>query len=344
LRRSFLHLLRETAGGAAAAEGTIQAAAAQSREMLRGLLRQAERCPLLRSHTTAQPLPGDEARDVKVHVIRVTLLWSPSFAAAGASSTPSSEGEEEEAAAGSTTTNSGILVRGHACCVSADPVPVHRPLSPIQCTIAAAADPLRHHRLAVDDTVPARHDPEHKVASWTRLRKEMEGPDKYKPPGVSEVLMVRQSSPSHHRQQQLELLEGLTSNVFVVTKDDVLRTAGTGVLPGYVRHLVLDCAEACHGLRVDDSTPILLSDVDEWKEAFITSSSRLICPISRILVRSDDDDDGEDFAEFWRDPVLCDDPTWQTTIHQRESKPVWLDLLEEILRRHGYPLMSQANN
>jgi hypothetical protein len=136
----------------------------------------------------------------------------------------------------------------------------------------------------VDASLPTRvSDPQYKVASWTRLRKKMESPETYMPPGVSEVLMVRPSPING----DLEVLEGLSSNLFVVYKDGTIRTAQDGVLYGYVRHLVLECAETCC-LRLDPQ-PIVLHDATAglWQEAFITSSSRLIYPISKILIHSD---------------------------------------------------------
>ena len=140
----------------------------------------------------------------------------------------------------------------------------------------------------------------------------------------------------------LELLEGLSSNLFVIYKDGTLRTAQEGVLNGYVRHLVLEAAPNC-GLRVDTTKPITLQDaVDgKWSEAFITSSSRLIWPISRILLPASEDEscDNSDhidneceiagFKEFWCDPAL-------TKPGISVATPQWQDLLDTILHSEGY--------
>lgn len=160
----------------------------------------------------------------------------------------------------------------------------------------------------------------------------MEQPDTYKPPGVSEVLMVRpiKGNSNNGGSSNLEVLEGLSSNFFVIYKDQTLRTAQEGVLDGYVRHLILDQSLCeCCGVRLDPTRPILLKDARKglWKEAFITSSSRLIYPISKILVRSEN---GTEFEEFWSDPLL-------TSSSPEHSQSTWRKLLDEILKKGGYP-------
>ena len=74
-----------------------------------------------------------------------------------------------------------------------------------------------------------------------------------------------------------------------------------------------------------------------WKEAFITSSSRLIYPISRILVPHEEvfqqsvaemphiSHGNVHFAEFWRDPYLLGEE-----VQDREAQ--WQNLLNEMLR------------
>ncbi|GAX20918.1 hypothetical protein FisN_1Lh426 [Fistulifera solaris] len=217
-------------------------------------------------------------------LIRMTLLWS--------------------------STNGEITVRGHSCC-SGSALLLDEPVQPIVVSVAA-----KQHgkQIDIDTAMPSRvDDPRHKVASWTRLRKQMERPETYKPPGVSEVLMLRSA-----RDHQLEVLEGLSSNVFVVYKDGTLRTATDGVLFGYARHLVLECAESC-GLRLDPFKSIILQDAEEglWKEAFITSSSRLIYPISKIIIHKDNE---MEFKDYW-------------TYESNGEKAKWQQLLDEILKR-----------
>jgi hypothetical protein len=197
----------------------------------------------------------------------------------------------------------------------------------------------------IDVTLPTRLDnPQSKVASWCRERKKMEDPNTYKPEGASEVIMVRpRTTGSDGRGSRMELLEGLSSNVFFVYKDGSLRTAADGILNGYVRHLVLESAKNLD-IRLDPR-PIYLDEVNEWNEAFITSSSRLIFPISKILIPNDDDENGKDddggtspttFSEYWTDKVLMQNANRWTNDSLSPAPPVWWRILNDILKAAGY--------
>lgn len=74
------------------------------------------------------------------------------------------------------------------------------------------------------------------------------------------------------------VLEGTRSNFFVF-RGDTLVTPGVGVLPGVTRKVVLHLAE---GRFPIEERPILLSELPEVDEAFITSSSKEITPVVRI--------------------------------------------------------------
>jgi hypothetical protein len=304
LQNSFLSLINhgqvDPATRIPETDKALAAACELSNSIFETLLAEAEASKLLNVREEEQsPL-----EDVLVQLVRLSLLWSPS-----------SQGPDN-------TNKHDIVVRGHACC-SAKPMQVHRPVDPITVTIAALAGHDKEHSVTVDTSLPTRvRDPQYKVASWTRLRKKMENPATYMPTGVSEVLMVRPSPVNG----DLEVLEGLSSNLFVVYKDGTIRTAQDSVLYGYVRHLVLECAETC-GLQLEPR-PIMLHDATAglWQEAFITSSSRLIYPISKILMHGDNQ---KDFNEVWHDPAL----TGKTC---PATKPKWQQLLDEILRRGGY--------
>lgn len=269
--------------------------------------------------------------------MKMTFLWSlPNF----------KTGQETE-----------IVVRGHACS-NGKPFPVFRSVQPIVVTVAALGHthagmpngeihPEHEDDATIDKSLPTRfQNPQSKVASWCKQRKKMDNPDTYKPPGVSEVLMVK---PFRSRGKQrllesndasfssLELLEGLTSNVFVIYTDGTLRTAQEGVLLGYVRQLVLESAGKC-GLKVDTAQPICLQDAldGQWTEVFITSSSRLIWPVSRVLLPSGEeahngqkDCEIDGFSEFWADPVL-------TVPGVPYSTPQWQCILDVILNDAGY--------
>ena len=345
--------------------------------MLEALLAEAGRAQeaILQKSATTTPDDNDDD-DVVIQMVRLTWLWSPPPAAAAAAAVAINEEQDEDNDGNSSTNDdddvqTSIVVRGHAVC-STRPVRVHQAVQPITCTIAADAHHHHHNTshnnnnidnynsssehssvITVDESLPSRVDhPQSKVASWTRLRKKLEKPDSFKPPGVSEVLLVRPKSDDDNS-GAVEILEGLSSNLFVLYRDGTLRTPTDGVLHGYVRHLVLECAASCgKGLEVDSSRPILLQDVHEWKEAFITSSSRLIFPIAKMLLHDGEDEHGAPvFREFWQDPKLLSSSSDAGNGNQRgggggdddKVKPKWQQLLDEILRRGGYPTDDEKN-
>jgi len=354
-------------GGLATLESTkrmICQARQDSVRMLEALLADAGRAQeaiLQKSASTTTDDDDDDDDDVMIQMVRLTWLWSPP--AAAAAPTVLTDEEQDKDNDGNSIS---IVVRGHAVC-STQPVRVHQAVQPITCTIAADAH-HHHHNIShnnnnnnsdhsssssghssiitVDETLPSRVDnPQNKVASWTRLRKKLEHSDSYKPPGVSEVLLVRPCDDEDDNSCAVEILEGLSSNLFVLYRDGTLRTPTNGVLHGYVRHLVLECAASCgNGLLVDTSRPILLQDVNEWKEAFITSSSRLIFPIAKMLLHDGEDEDGAPvFREFWQDPKLLSSSSDADVGDGDEDKPKWQQLLDEILRRGGYPTNDEKN-
>jgi branched-chain amino acid aminotransferase len=78
--------------------------------------------------------------------------------------------------------------------------------------------------------------------------------------------------------EQGHVLEGTRSNFFVF-RGDTLVTPGKGVLIGVTRTTVLELAK---GRFPIEERPILLSELSQVDEAFITSSSKEITPIVRI--------------------------------------------------------------
>lgn len=118
-----------------------------------------------------------------------------------------------------------------------------------------------------------------------------------------------------------------------------IRTASSKVLFGYVRNLVLQYAPKC-GLTIDPR-PCRLEDGMNglWKETFITSSSRLIYPIKRILipdyeerVNTKDIDTPFRWKEFW----AYEEEYSNASNNQNNSRAVWESLLNEILTHGGY--------
>jgi len=90
------------------------------------------------------------------------------------------------------------------------------------------------------------------------------------PSGIEEIIML----DDQHR-----FLEGLTSNFFAVINGEIW-TAGEGVLSGITRQFVLEIAQNA-GIRVNFSPPSQAS-ISEFEEAFITSTSRAVLPVTEI--------------------------------------------------------------
>ncbi|CAB9499817.1 Aminotransferase class IV [Seminavis robusta] len=312
LQQSYLSLLESPQRDQKVpTDQTLQMAREESKLLLQALIREAKNscaCMGLSAASLQQQQQHDNnPHQTWIQILKLTLLWS----------IPKTTRQQQQ--------ESSIVVRGHACS-NGKLDSVFQPVQPIVVTGAI----LKQQNHDVDkDLLPTRfQNPQSKVASWCKQRKKMDNPETYKPPGVSEVLMLKQNNDD-----SLELLEGLSSNVFVVYKDGTLRTAHKGVLFGYVRHLVLQFADKCN-LQVDTTSATLQDAVDgKWSEVFITSSSRLIYPISRILLLKKVDDGSGGFEEFWRDPRLT-----ATNDEGALSPPLpkWQELLEEILRSAGY--------
>ncbi len=88
--------------------------------------------------------------------------------------------------------------------------------------------------------------------------------------GYEEVLMVDEKG---------SLLEGLTSNFYAV-RDRELWTAGEGMLSGITRRMVLQLAREA-GILIKLEAP-KLADFSSFTEAFITSTSRAVLPVTEI--------------------------------------------------------------
>ena len=85
-----------------------------------------------------------------------------------------------------------------------------------------------------------------------------------------------------------QAVEGTQTNLFVVTKDGTVRTAGQGVLEGTIRKMVIEeCIKS--DIPFDFSTPPEVSQLNEWDEMFLTSTSRLVLPVDTIRVPIDSD-------------------------------------------------------
>lgn len=231
---------------------------------------------------SARSLQHDDLTNTDLaHTLILTVLVTPSRIY-----THSNETE--------TYSMTATTIRGHATFAGAllaqigDDLP--SPISvclaiPIEPTAKAMSQMPRRHRESDD-----RVSPTAKISSWCRIRRPLEDPIRYKVYGVGEVLLVNKYLNGEYSfVDSLEILEGLTSNVFVIYKDGTIRTAQLPkVLPGYARHLVLDALDRVNGLVLDTSSAPTVHDAKAglWSEVFVTSAIKLIVPVNRILIPS----------------------------------------------------------
>lgn len=230
----------------------------------------------------------------------------------------------------------GIAVMGH-CFSSGNPVNLweHHPDAAVT-SIALASE---QHNISINTpSLPNRftYHPEAKLTSWIDRRRPLE--QAFQTSGIGEVLLLRQvSDDSDTEDIKYELLEGLTSNVFFVYPGGLLRTTPSGVLLGYGRHMVLEVATNCEGLKVDNTskTPITLDDCHIWQEVFLTSSVKLVVPVSQILYQAPADNDVE--AIVWRQ-------LWSTPTDRVDNElPIWRKIRDHLIRNvHGYDMPIQT--
>lgn len=88
--------------------------------------------------------------------------------------------------------------------------------------------------------------------------------------GIEEVVMI---------DGEQRFLEGLTSNFYAVIDGEIF-TAGEGILPGITRQIILEIAQSA-GIKVRFSA-VRLAEMHHFEEAFITSSSRAVLPVTKI--------------------------------------------------------------
>lgn len=207
----------------------------------------------------------------EIKVIMITLLWQKSK-----------------------TNPNDILVRGHAFSSNLSSIPCQYNPLPMKAIIAIPRNTAAQ--------LPSRYDhtPRAKLSSWCSERRPLEG--QYKTSDVGEVILSRPREQKHG--YTFELLEGLTSNLFIVYTDGTIRTPIDTVLDGYARSLVIESAKR-NGLKLSND-PILLEDAKNnlWAEAFVTSSIRIIIPVGNIMIPDYTIEDGFRFQEVWSESPL----------------------------------------
>lgn len=110
-----------------------------------------------------------------------------------------------------------------------------------------------------------------KDSEWVRERRYLERTRQER--GLEEIIMCESDSG--------RMLEGLSSNFFVVVNGTV-ETAGSGVLLGTVRATTLEVAKRL-GIPVVLRAPCARESM-AWEGAFLTSTSRLLLPITNIEI------------------------------------------------------------
>jgi branched-chain amino acid aminotransferase len=148
------------------------------------------------------------------------------------------------------------------------------PFSPTMTTVNITLDALsipgldqRTNGVAVVTAHLQRQNPSAKLSSFIRNSTAIRSRLKE---GYEEVLMV---DPTN------SILEGLTSNFFALSSG-ILLTAGTGMLAGTTRAMVLDIARQA-GISIQLQAPRQTQQAD-FSEAFITSTSRGVLPVVEI--------------------------------------------------------------
>jgi branched-chain amino acid aminotransferase len=112
-----------------------------------------------------------------------------------------------------------------------------------------------------------RDNPRSKATNFIMQTKEIR---KTKPGGINEYFMLDKNA---------NLLEGMTSNIFVL-RENAVWTAAQGILPGITRQVVLEVI-AASGMKIEYSG-FPLDEIVHAEEVFITSASRGVLPVVQI--------------------------------------------------------------
>lgn len=246
----------------------------------------------------------DGYRDGSIKVAMLTVLWT----------LIQNEGNDRKI----------IDVRGHSFCNNEwinQNILIPKPIVASVAVLSTAKNKMSQ--------LPSRYDnlPGAKLSSWCRLRRPIEQMFKSESSSIGEVILIRKMSDDKGSLRFL-LLEGLTSNLFVVYTDGTLRTSHVdkdeengGVLGGYARSLVIGAAKDLNIPIVYG--PITFGDGENglWKEAFTTSSIRIITPLRKILMPKE-----------LESASMMDRITLQEfcSFNNNDSEPLWLVIYRKI--------------
>jgi branched-subunit amino acid aminotransferase/4-amino-4-deoxychorismate lyase len=148
-------------------------------------------------------------------------------------------------------------------------------ISPAGMTVLMSIEPypgppveLRTSGVRCETVVHAARDNPH--AKRTQWILERSGLVTFRKQEVYETLIVNQAG---------QVLEGASSNFYVVLDGPVLKTAEEGVLRGIARSIVL--AVASDMAEIQRAAPVT-TDLARCREAFLSSASRGVVPVTRI--------------------------------------------------------------
>uniref|UniRef100_A0A7S4UF75 Uncharacterized protein n=1 Tax=Ditylum brightwellii TaxID=49249 RepID=A0A7S4UF75_9STRA len=299
----------------------LRKAVMQSEKIIDALLTEVESTLTLECNNSQWSQEKDDTCEL-VQTVMLTLFWTPRVCTNKSDTT--------------------IIVRGHAC-FGARHDPLKYKPDPITAAIALTPQHGSNHSLSFFRDLPNRYmnQPDAKLSSWCRDRRPLERNSLFKPTGVGEVLLAKPLDDAADdddgtKYDEFQLLEGLTSNLFVVYRDGTIRTASENlVLGGYVRHLILSLASSL-GLKVDTENPIKVQDAKNglWVEAFVTSSIRIVVPVGQILIPSDNDKSSRKEKEQQEvSKNISLDTLWSkdTVKDVPYGKPHWKTLYNEIM-------------
>jgi len=118
----------------------------------------------------------------------------------------------------------------------------------------------------VTSAAEQRQGPSAKTSDWMHIRAKLQDAIA---PGIYEIILLDESG---------FMLEGASSNFYAII-DGQLYTAGSGILAGISRRIVLEVCREILPLRLQAPH---IDDLPELREAFLTSSSRGLIPIVEI--------------------------------------------------------------
>ena len=131
--------------------------------------------------------------------------------------------------------------------------------------------------VAVEARGLPREQPEVKNSKWYLQRKPLEA---CRGEGITETILV---GPDESGVEGL--YEGLTSNIYIITKSLELQTAPTSlVLAGSLRSVIIETCEQV-GIPVIQTVPRLV-DLNSAQAAFISNAFKMLVPVSRISIHN----------------------------------------------------------